>query len=231
MNQTQDCQYKGPNAGFCSLCQVRDKSICAELNSQEISEISKTMAHRPVPEGKALISEGEPNGSLFVVVDGSFRLVRHLEDGRRQVVGFLFQGDYLGIQPTEASFHTAEALEPSMVCRFPHEYLDDTSRKYPGIKNRLLSRGQSEMQKAEEHIVLLGKKTAEERVLSFLEMVRAHGSSTEDTVFLSMSRQDMADYLGLRLETLSRTLAGLKKSGTLKEVSGRRVVFADAISA
>ena len=68
-------------------------------------------------------------------------------------------------------------------------------------------------------------------MLSFLEMVRAHGSSTEDMVFLSMSRQDMADYLGLRLETLSRTLASLKKSGALKEVSGRRVVFADTISA
>ncbi len=208
------------------MCNVRDQSICGELDNQEIAEISKTMAHRPVKEGKAIIAEGEPNDSLYVIVDGSFRLVRHLEDGRRQVVGFLFSGDFLGLHPSKASFHTAEALEPSMVCRFPHEYLDEASRKFPGIKDRLLMRGRNEMEKAEEHIVLLGKKTAEERVMSFLDVLRERSDGVDETVFLSMSRQDIADHLGLRLETLSRTLAGLKKRGELVEVSGRRVKFA-----
>ncbi len=225
MSEAHDCAFQRANASFCALCKVREQSICAELDLGEMEDLAKTMAHRPVKEGKALIAEGEENDSLYIVVDGSFRLVRHLVDGRRQIVGFLFRGDYLGMQPTESSFHTAEALEPGLVCRFPHSLLDELSVRHPGIKNRLLARGQTEMHKAEEHIVLLGKKTAEERVMSFLESLRDKNEADDDTIFLSMSRQDVADYLGLRLETLSRTLAVLKKRGDLQEVSGRRITF------
>ena len=227
----QDCSFRKIDVNFCAMCKIRNQSICADIGDQEMAEVAKTMAHRPVKEGKALISEGEANDSLFVVVDGSFRLVRHLEDGRRQIVGFLFRGDVIGMQPTKSSFHTAEALDPSMVCRFPHHYLDEVSVKFPGIKDRLLARGQTEIEKAEAHIVLLGKKTAEERVMSFLEMLKMHSEADDNTVFLSMSRQDIADFLGLRLETLSRTLASLKKRGDLSDVSGRKVIFADQLPA
>lgn len=225
-NESRACGA-GTNASFCSLCDVRGRSICADLNPREFAHVEKLMAHRQVPAQKALLKEGEPNDCLYVVVSGSFRLTKYLEDGRRQVTGFLFKGDFFGVRPTTECAYTAEALESSYVCRFPHAYLEEVSEGNVGIKDRLIARGQTEYHKAQDHIVLLGKKSAEERVLSFIEMIRKSGASDPGatTVPLPMARQDIADYLGLRLETLSRTLALLKKKGVLKDISRKALIL------
>ena len=226
MSFTHNCGHVSPSFDFCSTCDLREQSICGEMNDEEIKAISKTMAHRPVKEGQAILREGEANDHLYVIVSGTYRLVRMLPDGRRQITGFLFKGDYVGMQRTEEAEHSAEALEPGLVCTFSHDYLDEVSRHHPGIKDRLLARGQSVIIKAQDHIVLLGKKTAEEKVISFLHMVAERAGEEEDGVlriYLPMARLDIADYLGLRLETLSRTLAGLRKSGVIKHLSGRFV--------
>ncbi len=214
----------------CDLCVVREQSICADLGPRELVEVEKTMARRTVAKGRALMQEGEPNDSLYVLVQGSFRLLKHLEDGRRQITGFIFPGDFVGVRPTGESAYTAEALEDSFVCCFPHKFLDAIADRCPDVKDRLIARGQTEYHKAQDHIVLLGKKTAEERVESFLHLVAksiggdGDGAVTETP--LPMPRQDIADYLGLRLETLSRTLAALKKRGAIRELSRRSVVLA-----
>ncbi len=213
----------------CDLCDVRERSICADLNPREFAHVEKTMARRHVAKNKALMAEGEPNESLYIVVDGSFRLSKMLEDGRRQVTGFLFRGDFIGVRSTQSSAYTAEALEDSIVCFFPHRYLDEIAIDSPGVKDRLIARGQTEYHKAQDHIVLLGKKTAEERVLSFIEVIDKtigadEGAQTRAVPF-PMPRQDVADYLGLRLETLSRTLAALKQDGRILELQRRFVVI------
>ncbi len=216
----------------CDICTVREQSICADLNNRELAKIDEIMARRNVPKGKAILAEGEPNENLFVVVRGSFRLTKFLEDGRRQVTGFLFKGDFVGVRATEQSAYTAEALEESYVCTFPHNYLDEVAQTSPGVKDRLIARGQTEYHKAQDHIVLLGKKTAEERVVSFIEMVRDAQAApvipVDPTapIALPMPRQDIADYLGLRLETLSRTLSALKKKGVITELTRSSVSLA-----
>ena len=213
----------------CDLCAVRERSICADLGPREFAHVEKTMARRHVAQGKAIMAEGEPNDSLYVVAGGSFRLSKILEDGRRQVTGFLFPGDFAGVRATGSNAYTAEALEESLVCFFPHKYLDDISADAPGVKDRLIARGQTEYHKAQDHIVLLGKKSAEERVLSFIYLVdKAIGEdegSDSRRVPLPMPRQDIADYLGLRLETLSRTLTALKRDGRLLELTRHEVVI------
>lgn len=202
--------------------------MCADLSPKEMVLVERFMAHRAAPKGKSIVTEGEPNDALYVVISGSLRLTKHLEDGRRQVTGFLFKGDFFGIKACESSAYTAEAIEDSMMCRFPHAYLDEVSKTSPSVKDRLIARGQTEYHKAQDHIVLLGKQNAEERVISFLELVRRSLKLPEDAreVPLSMQRQDIADYLGLRLETLSRTLASLKEQGVLAELGRHSVVFA-----
>lgn len=208
---------------------MREHSICAEFGPREFVQIEKTMARRTVAKGRALMEEGASNDSLFIVVQGSFRLSKHLEDGRRQVTGFLFPGDFMGVRATASSAYTAEALEDSRVCHFPHRYLDAIAADCPGVKDRLIARGQTEYHKAQDHIVLLGKKTAEERVESLLRMVaKSIGRDSEDAIDtpLPMPRQDIADYLGLRLETLSRTLAALKKKGAIRDLGRHRVTLA-----
>lgn len=223
-------QTGGARLHSCAYCEVRPKSICADLGPEEFARIEQIMARRRVPKDRAILAEGEPNDCLYVVVEGSFRLSKYLEDGRRQVTGFLFKGDFCGVRPSDASAYTAEALEESLVCQFPHRQLDEFARSAPSVKDRLIARGQTEYHKAQDHIVLLGKKTAEERVESFLELVAAAvGETLEDgrrSAPLPMSRQDIADYLGLRLETLSRTLASLKRKGAIIELSRRCVVLA-----
>jgi CRP/FNR family transcriptional regulator len=225
------CEAAAVKPHYCALCDVRERSICADLSPRELAQVEKVMAHRNVPKDRAIMSEGEPNDALYIVIVGSFRLTKHLDDGRRQVTGFLFKGDFFGVRPCEENAYTAEALEDSIVCRFPHAFLDEVAKSSPGIKDRLIARGQTEYHKAQEHIVLLGKKNAEERVLSFLEMIaKANGARKSGPKAieapLSMSRQDIADYLGLRHETLSRTLTILKEKGALKEVSRSSVVLA-----
>ncbi len=212
----------------CDVCEVRENSICADLEPREFIQIEKIMARRYVDRGRAIMAEGEPNGTLYIIVGGSFRLSKMLEDGRRQVTGFLFPGDFVGVRSTDASAYTAEALEESTVCYFPHRFLDEVARQTPGVKDRLIARGQTEYHKAQDHIVLLGKKSAEERVISFLQQIGSMIGSQEENgqrVPLPMPRQDIADYLGLRLETLSRTLASLKKEGRIDEVSRRDVLL------
>lgn len=215
----------------CDSCDVREQSICGDLDDREMAQVEKTMSRRHVDKGKALMSEGEPNDSLFVIVEGSFRLIKHLEDGRRQVTGFLFRGDFAGVRATDESHYTAEALEPSRVCLFAHRYLDEVAKTTPHVKDRLIARGQTEYHRAQDHIVLLGKKTAEERVLSFIELVAdSTGIELENghrQVPLPMTRQDIADFLGLRLETLSRTLTALKKSGRLSDLNRHSVTLTD----
>lgn len=233
MPSNEEMQTCGARAGpnFCGLCDVRGNSICADLTPREIAHVEKIMAHRYVPQHKAILKEGEPNDCLYIVVKGSFRLTKYLEDGRRQVTGFLFRGDFFGVRPCDESAYTAEALEDSYVCRFPHPFLEEIAVASPGIKDRLIARGQTEYHKAQDHIVLLGKKSAEERVLSFIGMIAKSGAGAGKggarTVPLPMPRQDIADYLGLRLETLSRTLALLKKKGVLKDISRKNLILSD----
>ncbi len=215
----------------CDLCAVRERSICADLGLREFEQIEKTMARRAISQGRALMVEGEANDNLYILVQGSFRLLKHLEDGRRQITGFLFPGDFIGVRPTAASAYSAEALEDSRVCVFPHNFLNALAADCPGVKDRLIARGQTEYHKAQDHIVLLGKKTAEERVESFLYLV-AKSAGADDAggtleTPLPMPRQDIADYLGLRLETLSRTLTGLKKKGAITELHRHSVVLAN----
>lgn len=214
----------------CDLCDIRANSICADLSARDMAQVEKVMARRNIARGKTVMREGEPNEVLYVVVGGSFRLSKQLIDGRRQVTGFLFPGDFVGVRTTEANAYTAEALEDSVVCCFPHRFLDEAAVGSPGIKDRLIARGQTEYHKAQDHIVLLGKKSAEERVLSFIELVNRRIGEPQGTdarrVPLPMPRQDIADYLGLRLETLSRTLTALRADGRLKDVSRHAVLTA-----
>lgn len=213
----------------CDLCTVRERSICADLSPRELAQVEKTMARRTVAKGRRLMEESEPNDSLYVLVQGSFRLSKHLDDGRRQITGFLFPGDFIGVRPTEESAYTAEALEDSHVCHFPHTFLDAIAADCPGVKDRLIARGQTEYHKAQDHIVLLGRKTAEERVESFLRLVAKSIGERDADGFeatpLPMPRQDIADYLGLRLETLSRTLATLKKKGVIRGLTRHHVLL------
>ncbi|MEM7569708.1 MAG: helix-turn-helix domain-containing protein [Pseudomonadota bacterium] len=192
------------------------------------------MSHVDLQKSQALIHEDEPIDTLYVVTAGVLRLSKLLEDGRQQVTGFAYPGDFIGLNRHGISNFTAEALVDVSLCSFPHVMLDRLSEDHPGIKTRLIRNADTELSKAYAHMMLLGQKTVLERVITFFHMLGermgAPVEGEEDTfvqVALAMSRRDIADFLAIRLETLSRTLRQLKEDDLVREIDRRTVIIPD----
>jgi len=162
--------------------------------------------------GQLLFSQEDPADSVFNVTRGHIRVLKLLPDGRRQVTGFLYPGDFLGMAYGAEYAYTAEALDSVVLCRFPREKLEALFDEFPQLEKRLLEIAGNELIAAQNQMVLLGRKTAMERTASFLlEMIRRCERKGEDgdELRLPMNREDIGDYLGLAVETTSRTLQKL----------------------
>lgn len=216
---------------FCEACQVRDVSICGGMDDQDVASLRQKMSSRDVDKSAAIMQQDDQVTHLYVITHGSFRFLKILEDGRQQITGFGFPGDYVGVRGGSMSNYTVEALTPSRVCSFPHAALTKLNAANPTIQDRLISNADTELTKAYNHMVLLGQKTVHERVASFFcDLVERIGrpidrdGSDGFEVTLSMSRRDIADYLALRSETLSRVLKDMKTNNVIQEVTRQKIV-------
>jgi CRP/FNR family transcriptional regulator len=171
--------------------------------------------------GESLIHEGEPATSLFNIVSGSVKLYKLLSDGRRQITGFLVPADFLGIALNKNYAYSAEAIEDVQLCRFDRVKFGALLPDLPNLEHRLLEAACTELAAAQDQMVLLGRRTALERLASFLLQwqKRTAGHRNSETIVLPMSRSDIADYLGLTIETVSRSLTLLKKAKAVQLVS------------
>jgi CRP/FNR family transcriptional regulator len=176
--------------------------------------------------GQALFCEGDTAGDVFGITQGSVSLSKTLGDGRRQIIGFLRDGDFIGFAQSATWACTAEALTPVEVCRFPAEPFGRFSAAHPALERRLLGIATSELAAAQDQMLLLGRKTSIERLASFLVRLAgravAHAQSG-DSVSLPMTRGDIADHLGLTVETVSRSFTMLRKSGVIELADTNRV--------
>src|SRR5690242_824067 len=160
-----------------------------------------------------IFREGDPAGHIHKVVRGMVRLHKMLPDGRRQIIGFLEAGDHLGLSFGDTYLFSAEAVVETVVQRIPRARFEAVLDTNPGIQRRLLAMATTELVAAQDQMLLLGRKTACERICSFLLMLsrrRERRLLPGDRVRLPMTRGDIADYLGLTIETVSRTLSKLK---------------------
>jgi CRP/FNR family transcriptional regulator len=196
----------------CFGCAVRQLSICGVLGSEELRVFRQggtTVRHKA---GATIFFEGDPADSVYTLTSG-LRLSKLLPDGRRQIAGFIFPGDFLGLTMEDEHAFTAEAITESELCRFPRRRFDRFLEEHPHMERRLYTLAAHELSAARQQVVLLGRKTAAERVISFILMLgsrcRREGGFAEE-VNLPMSRCDIGDYLGLRIETVSRELSALK---------------------
>jgi CRP/FNR family transcriptional regulator, anaerobic regulatory protein len=165
--------------------------------------------------GTALFWEGDAAKDVFEVVSGVLRIYRILGDGRRVITGFLYPGDLVGVSLRDRYLYTAEAVVPVKVRRFSRRRFDEEVVRFPELRPQLFARLCDEMAAAQDQMVLLACKTAEERVCSFLLDVarRMHADSADLPVIdIPMTRLDMADYLGLTIETVSRTMSKLTRA-------------------
>lgn len=226
---TSDCGVRRRETA-CSGCGARAFSVCAGLPDADLSRLDALAETVRFAPGEVLVREGDPATRLFNLTAGTVRVFKLLPDGRRQIVGFLFAGDFLGLA-TEATYaFSAEAIEPTVACRFNRAAYQDLIDDSPALGRALLERARHELAAAQNQMLLLGRKTAQERIASFLldlaerDPMRAHAPNA---LHLPMTRADMADYLGLTIETVSRTLTRLKTSGAIRMTSLSDLVVSD----
>lgn len=193
----------------CERCPVRDHSMCAGLNAAERKWLAEKTDQLEAPSGQVLYYEGDAARHFLTIRSGVVRLVRAFPDGRRSIVGFLHEGDYLGGGFGRKFYDaTAEAVTPLDYCRIAVPDLEALSRDFPGLCHQLAGMAERRLHAAGEHIVLLSRKTALEKVAAFL-LASAEWTGNPDRFDLPMARSDIADYLGLTIETVSRTMTRL----------------------
>jgi CRP/FNR family transcriptional regulator, anaerobic regulatory protein len=199
----------------CGSCPVRAMSMCGAMPTADLGRLAAIRVTQHLEPGENFIDESEPATHLINITQGAVKVYKLLPDGRRQVTGFLFAGDLLGLAFNGAYVYSAEALTRATICRFSRRQLDRLLDDFPAVEKRLLAMASKELAVAQEQMMLLGRKTAHERIASFLlrladRQERLGGDG--EVVHLPMTRTDIADYLGLTTETVSRVFTSLKRS-------------------
>ena len=206
----------------CFDCVVRELAVCGQLESAALRNFKESGPTTCYDAGDTVVFEADPATCVFSLTSGLLRLSKLLPDGRRQIAGFLFPGDFLGITMEEEHAFTAEAVAPSKLCKFSRRQFDDFVATHPALERRLYAVAAHELAAARQQMVLLGRKTATERIASFLLMLanRCHSLHSVEDIYFPMSRADIADYLGLRIETVSREISALKVARVI-QLTGR----------
>jgi CRP/FNR family nitrogen fixation transcriptional regulator len=169
---------------------------------------------------------GEEEEAEFVyrIVSGAVRTHKVLSDGRRQITGFHLPGDLFGFEQGETHRHTAEALTDTKVLIFKRRQVERAANHRAEVACQLWGMATTSLRQAQDHMLLLGRRSATERVATFLMDVDDRLGAT-GTFELPMTRRDIADFLGLTIETVSRTITQLEGDGTLLRAGGRQVTL------
>ena len=211
----------------CAQCGARAFSVCKSIDGSDLARLDALAERIAFAADAALICEGDPSRNVFNITSGSVRVFKLLADGRRQITGFLFAGDFLGLATGDTYVFSAEAIEPTTACRFRKPEYRQLIRDCPSLETALLERANHEIAAAQNQMLLLGRKTAVERIASFLLELPSHDParpSPVGRVRLPMNRSEIADYLGLTIETVSRVLTRLKTQGLITLASLNEVV-------
>jgi len=211
--------------GRCEACAVRQQAVCGALSETELIRLNQIGRRRIVPAGQTIMSSDEPAAFFATVITGVIKLTRTMTDGRQQIVGLLFPPDFLGRAYSDRNRYDAEAATEVDICCFPRHAFEALLKEFPGLEHRLFQRTLDELDSAREWMLLLGRKTAEEKVSSFLQLLLQHAVSSgcrhvpaaaTPIVQLPVTRADMADFLGLTIETVSRQFTRLKTRGIIR---------------
>jgi CRP/FNR family transcriptional regulator len=215
-------------ASPCSACSVRQYTVCAALAPEELHRLDGIVSKLTAEPRQTVFSEGDDADFVYNVTAGSAKVYKLLPDGRRQVTGFLFPGDFLGLAFNGQYAYSAEAIDKIQLCRFPRRKLEALFEEFPKMEKRLLGLASDELAAAQDQMLLLGRKSAKEKIASFLlrlSLRQIHRTEAQNPVHLPMSRADIADYLGLTTETVSRTLTQLKRQGLIALCEGGLIEF------
>ena len=216
----------------CGNCSLHELCLPFGLNETDIGMLEKIIKNNwPLKRGEHLFHQGDPFHSLYVIRSGAVKVYSISEDGSEQISGFLFPGDLTGMDAISADQHhsCAKALETTCYCQIPFVQLEELAGKLPSLRHQLLRLMSKEIVSEEDLLMQLGKKTADERLASMLlcfsSQFQERGlSATEFN--LSMSRNDIGNYLGLAVETVSRIFTRFHEKGLIN-VEGKYIQIND----
>ena len=219
----------------CDTCLVRNRAICSVLDSDEISGLNTIGRRKKVRRGETLIWEGDDAPVVANVIEGMMKLTTATGDGREQIVGVSFPSDFIGRPFGATSANSVTALTDAELCVFTRSSFDSFAKSHPALEHELLERTLTELDRTREWMLLLGRKSAAEKVASFLiEMSRRlgrqsceAGSGPASKFELPLSRQQTADILGLTIETVSRQLGRMRDAGIIALPDRRTVEILD----
>jgi CRP/FNR family transcriptional regulator len=218
----------------CQRCATRPRAVCAEAECAELEELDRLKVYRRFAAGEPIAWAGEPMAMVGSVIEGVAALSITLSDGRRQTVGLLLPSDFIGRPGQTHATHDIIAATEVTCCMFRAGDFEDLLSRSSGLAHRLLDMKMDELDVAREWMVLLGRKTARERIASLLVVFarrEALGAGQEATGAMSfplrITREAMADYLGLTIETVSRQLSALRREGLIRLRESRVVEIAD----
>ncbi|MDZ7601723.1 MAG: Crp/Fnr family transcriptional regulator [Hoeflea sp.] len=216
---------------LCQACESRHRGVCGALTPDQLLQLSKHSTRRTLEPGAELAGESIQTKTYSNIISGVVKLSKMMADGRQQIVGLQFAPDFLGRPFREENGVSAEAATGVKVCSFPKNVIERMIGEMPELEHKLLEQTLNELDEARDWMLTLGRKTAGEKVASFLLLISTHAfpeNEAESVEFdLPMSRMDIADFLGLTMETVSRQLTKLRVDGVIRIVNNRHVEVPD----
>lgn len=218
----------------CGDCPIRHRAVCARCETDELERLEEIKYYRSFEAGQTVIWSGDRMDFVGSVVSGIASLTQTMEDGRTQMVGLLLPSDFVGRPGRDAAAYDVMATTDLVMCCFRKKPFEDMMNRTPHIAQRLLEMTLDELDAAREWMLVLGRKTAREKIASLLSIIARRDASlklagTEGALVfdLPLTREAMADYLGLTLETVSRQMSALKKDGVIQLEGKRHVTIPD----
>ena len=213
----------------CQACEARHKGVCGALSPSQLTQLSKSTTKTVHEHSHELQSSDQDQDHYSNILSGVVKLTKLLPDGRQQIVGLQFAPDFLGRPFSKQSNVVVEAATNVRLCSFPKKVIEKFIEETPDMERRLHEQHLNELDEARDWMLTLGRKTALEKLASFLVLIISHidpeGISKKNDVSLELplKRGDIADYLGLTIETVSRQLTNLRKKGII-EIGAKRAI-------
>ncbi|MCB1311619.1 MAG: Crp/Fnr family transcriptional regulator [Sedimentitalea sp.] len=218
----------------CTDCPIRHRAVCARCEPDELQTLDAIKYYRSFEAGQTIIWSGDKMDFVGSVVSGIATLTQTMEDGRTQMVGLLLPSDFVGRPGRDGAPYDVVATTDIMMCCFRKKPFEQLMMTTPHIAHRLLEMTLDELDAAREWMLVLGRKTAREKIASLLSIVARRDASLDarrpggPMIFdLPLTREAMADYLGLTLETVSRQMSALKRDGVIRLEGKRHVTVPD----
>ncbi|WP_209507745.1 MULTISPECIES: transcriptional regulator FnrL [unclassified Ruegeria] len=218
----------------CADCPIRHRAVCARCDADELEALDAIKYYRSFEAGQTIIWSGDQMNFVGSVVSGIASLTQTMEDGRTQMVGLLLPSDFVGRPGRDVAPYDVQATTDVVMCCFRKKPFEELMDETPHIAHRLLQMTLDELDAAREWMLVLGRKTAREKIASLISIIARRDASigqkglSGQIVFdLPLTREAMADYLGLTLETVSRQISALKKDGLILLEGKRHVTIPD----